>query len=443
MRIDLLIEDHPGFLIVTSGSAAEALFPLGDDPELVSLELIYNNPVIVRAVLGDLSPDEQASWVGRVTARVSAPCGRIVVVGGGSRSAGNAGPHHSLEVSPGDYLLEILTFPSTGGNGLACLEVANPSESVGAYFRRTRPEQPIPDWLAWHCFADPDLDPGHAADWGEAEAARYDALEAGLDERPLVDFLVRLIPLAGEAAVPPERTAEGSLPATSGARRPPRCPMDLPTEGTLTPVPACLPVKPVALPTYLDELAGQPGGLEPVHRGQTKGYFASDPSRTGGLEPYAIERMDRRFSGFGFAPTGELASDAWPNSIVRVYRRAASDVNAFWHRTRWANAGPESAGADAMLGHIDLVTVFEGDLLLHCTTDSEVQGQGLPKKLLRRWVEERGWEERDVIARLLEVYEHWLRKLTGKGKKPKPLEDTLADAAHVLDTLLERIEEPS
>lgn len=201
--------------------------PVGgvDMPQLIAqqlfmpLVLMQGDDFIVRWVLGDLQPEEQDDWMACARGRLSVACGRLMCAGvltpdfarfeypsieaaepGGSSQFG-----HYINVPPGDYDVTVYSYPPRELSG-AWDALAEPGkqwrhpaiaqEDPVAYFKRTRPGEALPQWLA-----EPDD-----------------------NETLYVQFVIHVQPATGEAP-PASLDDSGGLAWTF--RKPERCPLTL------------------------------------------------------------------------------------------------------------------------------------------------------------------------------------------------------------------------
>lgn len=245
MRIarDLSIyNEATGFSVHARGLGGLDRSAIDDDMErcvrdglVVPVELVQDDSLQVRVVVGDLTPAEAEEWVGRVVAWLRVPDGSLAVEGGFDPDTEDDGEFVKyVDVPPGDYRVEVLTYLH-GINGDYCLgELEGEHDSLGAWFRRTRPDTPMPAW-AKAMFADePSLDPGHEDEW-DAYAEEIEALsddeERELYGEGLIDFLVHLTPLGeGGVADASPLGEDGWFAIDTGARRPERFPLGIPFE---------------------------------------------------------------------------------------------------------------------------------------------------------------------------------------------------------------------
>lgn len=202
---------------------------------VIPVALVQDDPLLVRVVLGDLTPEEDEEWVGRVVSTLRIPCGTLAVEGGldprvDDEEAEEEGYVKYVEVPPGDYTVEILTYLH-GINGEYCVEDALKKERPGAWFRRTRPDTPMPKWLELWLSDEPGDDPGHKKEWEEfaeyVEGLSEEEHDARFGSKPLIDFVIRLTQLEGEGEVS-ESGEDGWFEIDTGARKPDRFPLGLP-----------------------------------------------------------------------------------------------------------------------------------------------------------------------------------------------------------------------
>ena len=137
----------------------------------MTIQLDHKNGFHGRFVVGDLSTSEDEQWIGRLLGRLDVPCGQLVV------------PGHLVRVPSGKYDVDVLAyFP--GQTAFRCAakwrsgtyeiqEAGRPQfkrESLGSYFRRTRPELDFPRWLKWVCTDDSQADPEMHEQWRRTRA---------------------------------------------------------------------------------------------------------------------------------------------------------------------------------------------------------------------------------------------------------------------------------
>ncbi|MDQ7826437.1 MAG: hypothetical protein RDV48_26780 [Candidatus Eremiobacteraeota bacterium] len=198
---------------------------------VIPVELVQDDSFRVRVVLGDLEKEEEEQWIGKLVWKLQVPDGCLAVEGGLDPETRDGGDHvRYLDIPPGEYLVEIHTL-LTGVNGRACLESAEGSEALGAWFRRTRGDEPMPAWLKYRLLCYPQQDPGHEHDWEALQnTAEEMSLEREAEKSPTIDFLVRLSPLERD---PPALPGDfnGWFSAAANARIPERFPTGLPVAG--------------------------------------------------------------------------------------------------------------------------------------------------------------------------------------------------------------------
>lgn len=206
------------------------------DGLVVPVQLVQDDPLRVRVVLGDLLPAEEEEWVGRIVWKLRIPCGSLAVEGGLDPSTTDEDEYvQFVDVPPGDYLVEVLTYLH-GINGSYCVADFMRRDPLGMWFRRSHPGAPFPTWIKMELAEEPGWDPGHEAEWNafaesldRMSVAEYDALvEADGD---LIDFVVRLTPLGSEKPTL-ESHEDGWFMIDAGARKPTRCPLGIRSEPT-------------------------------------------------------------------------------------------------------------------------------------------------------------------------------------------------------------------
>lgn len=198
-----LIEDCP----VSEDESWDAATSGG---RLMAQTLYQDDAFHARIVLGELSEEEQHEWLGRASWWLQIPDGVLVLAAGGEFSWGWTEDFeedefvHQVAVPPGRYRVDIYTT-LTGVNGLWALERAGQKEALGTWWRRTRPDEPMPAWLQFLLLENLATDPGHASEWDGWSSARHHALMDTVEKGAWIDWIVQLRPLQGE---PPKKLPE-------------------------------------------------------------------------------------------------------------------------------------------------------------------------------------------------------------------------------------------
>jgi hypothetical protein len=176
------------------------------------LELYQDDSFLVRVVVGgDLTADEQASWVDHFAARLQVPDGRLALCGGIDFLTGDSDEDDDfvriVEVPPGDYRADVYTL-LPGLNGYFGLEDELEDDTwLAAYWQRTRPGEEAPVWLT--------------ASESDSEGTQY------------IDFLVHLTPATEDIPEPVFEEDEYWLPIAINRRVPDRCPSGVPAVGPI------------------------------------------------------------------------------------------------------------------------------------------------------------------------------------------------------------------
>lgn len=197
---------------------------------IIPIELVQDDALLVRVVLGNLTEAEEEEWVGRIVWKLHIPCGSLAVEGGfDPRTTDEDDFVQFVDVPAGDYRVEVLTY-FHGVNGEYCIEDLLKSEPLGAWFRRTRPDTSMPMWIKLYLSEEPELDPGYEEEWEEfaeyidgLSEKKYDKL---FDENQLIDFVVRLTPLE-DSSLDLVIGDEGWFAVDTCARKPERCPLGI------------------------------------------------------------------------------------------------------------------------------------------------------------------------------------------------------------------------
>ena len=113
-----------------------------------------------------------------------------------------------IQIPTGDYQVNLYTM-ITGPSGelvFTRMQEKHGQEPLGAWFRRTRPRETFPSWLADWCYENPAMDPGHENQWQEEDSEEdcYDFEDEESEHEPTwVDYLIQLLPLKTDLPFPP------------------------------------------------------------------------------------------------------------------------------------------------------------------------------------------------------------------------------------------------
>jgi hypothetical protein len=203
------------------------------DGLLIPVSLFQDDSFAIRVVAGDaLTTQEQEEWVGRLEWRLDLAKGKLCISSGAEwlyegLAATELADDESLrivELPPGHYRATLYSYLG-GVNGSACLDQLaggyGQGEPVGQWFRRTRPEDPFPEWLVYRCVAHSDNDPGHEQEWANRPLPDAKATPE------LISFLLHLEPAEPSAITATAKPENGWFSVSEGARKPERCPLGL------------------------------------------------------------------------------------------------------------------------------------------------------------------------------------------------------------------------
>lgn len=232
--------DGPWYVLTStslggSGLSAEEIserLQSGDGPAIqqllrdgVCLPLFFDGDCALDhavVVLGDLTPQEEAEWIGRIRSRLEIPCGEFMVLGGALEEDFETAMEHfeapdphfvnfsKFRVPPGTYLVELYAFVTSmtvnvAWDGMGIMHQQKRSkDELARWWQTTRPGQPYPAWLDGLLKTD---DPGY--DLG------------------LLDYLIRLRPSTGEVPLPSLEPKTGWC-GVFEFRKPSPCPMGIP-----------------------------------------------------------------------------------------------------------------------------------------------------------------------------------------------------------------------
>lgn len=138
------------------------------------LPLVQDDSYVLRVRLGQPSATEKRECVGFSSGHLDLSSG--ILVSGES----------SVRVPGKRFRVEVRSFLP---HSTACWQLAKSnrrSEKLGAYYRRTRPGQPFPEWLREICWSHPGDDPGYEKEWRQ-----FSVMDA--PKNAYVDFLVCLL----------------------------------------------------------------------------------------------------------------------------------------------------------------------------------------------------------------------------------------------------------
>jgi hypothetical protein len=108
-------------------------------------------------VLGELTPDEEAEWIGRIQSKLHIPCGQLLLVCGGGSSEDWLGAmggeglqgyrdyFQTIDIPAGDYLVEVLAYVSSMSVDFHW-EAEN-GDALADWFYQTRPGEVLPPWI--------------------------------------------------------------------------------------------------------------------------------------------------------------------------------------------------------------------------------------------------------------------------------------------------------
>ncbi|NJN75474.1 MAG: hypothetical protein HC796_03585 [Synechococcaceae cyanobacterium RL_1_2] len=147
-------------------------------------------------IVGDLTAQEEAEWIGKITSYLEIPCGEFMIMGGGLEEDFEVAlthfespdPHYQffqkIRVEPGCYKVEIYAYvPSMTFHFDWEDEIGEERELqfIENWWQQTRAGQPYPSWLI------------------EAQEKTY----INQEDADLVDYLIRLVPTDEAIAIPP------------------------------------------------------------------------------------------------------------------------------------------------------------------------------------------------------------------------------------------------
>jgi hypothetical protein len=214
-RLDLSVYyDGKGFYIASRDKGdprvdfrARHITPENAFEQHLALPVWMGNDCIscVRIVRGSPSREEEEGWLARLVGQLRLDDGLLGICS-----------ELPVQVPPGEYLVEVgFHAPYALICDFFILAKNMFAEPVGAWFRRTRPREPMPPWLVSWLISEPGDDPGHEAEWRKKRkppaGARW------------VSLVVRL----GDPSEPLAPTAIVRDMPQMEVRKPEKCPMGI------------------------------------------------------------------------------------------------------------------------------------------------------------------------------------------------------------------------
>ena len=246
MRRDVFIQnDSGGFSVLAADAAADIIADgRADDMRFVTghkamlLELYGDDSMPVRIVIDEpLTREEEAEWLARATWRIDTSDGRLLVMGGfdpdvladwddeDSGDDGWGGSVAALTTQPGSWRVDVYAHVGSM-NGRQILRESG--DALGAAFRRSHPERPVPLWLAKmleYCGQD---DPGLDDAWEDVKASMgAGTLAIDTESGDAIGLLVHVTRVNDSAFEPPEG---GWFARDANARVPDVFPLGLTSE---------------------------------------------------------------------------------------------------------------------------------------------------------------------------------------------------------------------
>ncbi len=258
----------------TRAEAAADLAAVAAEHTFVGMKLAQDDELVVRLVVGDLEPDEEAGWTARITRRLDLPSGRLVLSGGFEPRGGAPDGDEFCrvrEVPAGSYRVDIHTWVG---------EVEDDPEALLGFVVQLRPfdGDPIPTAAPW-------------ADWLEGR---------------------RQPPAPSSDLWPDRRSPAAPIPPRHAP--PPTGPVSDEELGRMD----------------AWELLAYRRQLDVLYRGWGGRWVRSDPDVVdaglyrGGVRdlPAALAALDTWASGEGLTLLGELLGEESHGTVQRLYRSA-------------------------------------------------------------------------------------------------------------------------
>lgn len=160
-------------------------------------------------VVGELTTQEEAEWIGRLSGHLNVPCGKLLLLAGGGdeydweNALADADKVNDdecfaiVDIPPGDYLIEVYAF-------LSSMTVAHYIEDlseVADWFKQSRPGMDVPHFVT-------EVSQGEGYDLNDE----------------YMDYMIRLKPLSVEISAP---ESDQGWRDTFTFRRPELCPLGI------------------------------------------------------------------------------------------------------------------------------------------------------------------------------------------------------------------------
>ncbi len=181
-------------------------------------------------VIGDLTEQEKAEWIGCLRSKLEIPCGEFMVMGGGLEEGFEVAlehfkapdPHYTffqkVKLDPGTYLVEIYAYISSmtvnfawddftkqqETINVAWDDLTEEPETIESWWKRTRPSQEYPKWL--NSYLEEDY--------------------VDSDDHNLVEYIIRLTPAKGEIPLP-QLEEDTNWCGVFEIRKPELCPLGI------------------------------------------------------------------------------------------------------------------------------------------------------------------------------------------------------------------------
>jgi hypothetical protein len=179
------------------------------------MTLVGDRGINLRVVLNDnLTNEELSEAAAHYGSRLRLRDGCLALLGG-SNYLDNCPDHELAEFLPvpkAEYRADVYScFAGVNGPYLSEFQARELDESLGEWFRRTRPHSDFPRWLEDFCRAHPESDPGHERLWERPPAGEF----AYQSEPEYLDFIVRLTRWDSRFTIePPELDENGFIIST-------------------------------------------------------------------------------------------------------------------------------------------------------------------------------------------------------------------------------------
>lgn len=245
MRKDVHVYNEATGFVITSGSfngkkprdfEGKKWVERIKDGTFIPVMLVQDDSFNVRVIVNEaLNQQESDEWVDRVVWKLAVPDGKLVITAGSELIEGEEMDEEytkTLSIEPGTYQVEIYNqLPGVNGD-FSLAEAGISEEEIPDYFKRTRPGNKMPEWMAQWLDLEEDEDEGEGEEKPDPRDTSWNAWDESEENQGPeeigpsgIDFVLRLTPLKEEPSLP--KLDENWLAIVQNPRVPEKCPLGL------------------------------------------------------------------------------------------------------------------------------------------------------------------------------------------------------------------------